>query len=187
MSTLPKIFFYFRRLRPPSLLKYGLVQKSICPVTLRKVGWNIKTKTKAWRRGDFKLSITIAVTHVVSQKICKMCAAAQQEQMSRWAHPPAVWQYLPIWRDIAFIATFTDMEVFTLYIWKQINIVRKESSSIHMSLNINGKISILLLLFSCERIVKHTTKNKTRSWSLILIHRIMTTHERWSEGVRGRA
>ena len=47
-----------------------------------------------------------------------------------------MWQYLPIWRDIAFIATFTDMEVFTLYIWKQINIVRKESSSIHMSLNV---------------------------------------------------
>ena len=28
------------------------------------------------------------------------------------------------------------MEVLTLYIWKQINIVRKESSSIHMSLNV---------------------------------------------------
>ena len=31
----------------------------------------------------FKLSKTMAVTYVMSQKICKMCGAAQQEQMSR--------------------------------------------------------------------------------------------------------
>lgn len=135
-----------------------------------------------------KLSKTRAVTHVMSQKICKMCGAAHQEQMSRWAHPPAVWQYLPIWRDIAFIATFTDMEVFTLYIWKQINIVRKESSSIHMSLNVhkweNFFTSTTIWLRKNSQTYK---KNKTTSWSLILIHRIMTTHDRWSEGVKGRA